>query len=310
MVSNPAVLISGATAAGKTDLVLRLAERLPIDIISVDAAQVFRRLNIGTAKPDASIRARFPHKLVDIREPQQTYSAARFRTDAIDEIESAFRRRRLPVLTGGTMFYFSALVNGLSQLPAADTETRNRILDWAEKDGWEALHRFLVEIDPGLARRIHANDRQRLQRALEINQISGRCPSEVMAESAPQKCPFPVLHFTLFQPSRARLHQRINLRFRQMLDQGLIEEVEALRREPGLTAESVSMRTVGYRQVWSYLDGKIDYNSMIDSATAATRQLAKRQLTWLRSTPGIVWLDASHPHTFDHLMLFLDSKAM
>lgn len=301
-----AVFLSGPTASGKTEIALRLARRFPVDLISVDAAQVYRGMDVGTAKPDRATRARAPHALIDIRDPEEGYSAAEFRVDASREIERAFARGRLPVLVGGAMFYFAALARGLSALPAADEETRARILRWAERDGWRALHAYLAEIDPRLAQELHAHDRQRLQRALEIHRLTGRPPSEAMAESAAKPCPWSFLRLSLFWPDRAQLHRRIGARFEDMLHRGLVEEVEALRRRPGVERRSVAMRAVGYRQVWDWLEGDIDRQAMTQNALAATRQLAKRQLTWLRHAPGVVWLDATHKSVFEHLARYVE----
>ena len=207
--SSPLVILSGATATGKTDLVLEIARRLPVDIISADAAQVYRRMDIGTAKPDPETLHRFPHRLIDIRDPHESYSAAEFRRDAIAEIEASLERGRIPLVTGGTMFYLSALVNGLSELPSADEKTRSEILDWAGREGWDALHAALTRIDPPLAKRIDRADRQRLQRAHEIHRVTGRPPSEAMRQSGREGLPHRPIGIAVFRPSRASLHLRI-----------------------------------------------------------------------------------------------------
>ncbi len=289
------LLLSGATASGKTDLVLELARSWPIDVISADAAQVFRGLDIGTAKPSPEVLARVPHRLIDIREPTGSYSAAEFRVDALREIERSLAAGRIPVVTGGTMFYLSALIHGLSDLPAASSEVRRGIEIRAAREGWEALREDLLEYDPVLADRVRRGDRQRLSRLLELREITGRRPSEVLASSPPRPLPYRHLHLALFHPDRQVLHQRIRRRFEGMLEAGFEDEVRRLRSLPGLSAESVSIRTVGYRQLWRYLEGVIDRNSMIEAAVAATRQLAKRQLTWLRAMPGLVWCPAADP---------------
>ncbi len=302
------LVLCGPTAAGKTDLALALADRMPVDIISADAAQVYRGMDIGTAKPDAGVLARVPHRLVDIREPHETYSAAEFSRDARSAIEDSLSRQRLPVVVGGTMFYVSALVEGLSELPRADAGLRAEILDWARRQGWASLHRALADVDPELAGHVRPTDRQRLQRAHEIHRVTGRPPSAVMRECRPRGLEHGVLKIALFHPRRHELHGRIHERFGQMVDRGLIDEVARLRRDPRLTADSVSMRTVGYRQAWRYLDGVIDRDAFVASAVAATRQLAKRQLTWLRGMSGMVWMDATHAATLDNLLIYMNNR--
>ena len=284
---------------------MQLADVLPVDIISVDAAQVYRGMNIGTAKADAKTLAQYPHYLVDICEPEDTYSAADFRRDAIAQIKQSFARNRLPVLVGGTMFYFSALKNGLSGLPAADMEVRTEIQQQADRRGWQALHQDLKTIDPELGGQIRPSDPQRIMRALELFQLSGSKPSELMQRLKATPCPWPTLHFALFDPDRAALHGRIRQRYRQMLDDGLVDEVESLRQRPGLSAQTPSMRTVGYRQMWNYLDGRCSEEEMVEQAVAATRQLAKRQLTWLRNTAGVIWIDANYQQNVTILRYFL-----
>ena len=307
MTARPLVLIvTGATAAGKTDLVLELARRLPVDIISADAAQVWRGMDIGTAKPDADTLRRFPHRLVDIRDPGEAYSAAEFARDAAEAVDEALARGRLPVVCGGTMFYLAALTGGLSDLPVADPPLREEILDWARRAGWPALHRRLAEIDPVLAGRIGPGDRQRLQRAHEIHRATGRPPSSVMAESAPRPPPWDVLRVALFHPDRGVLHRRIEARFAAMVERGLVAEVESLRHLPGVGRDSPSMRTVGYRQALEYLSGECDHAAFVARAVSATRQLAKRQLTWLRATSGLVWLDAGGRAVLDALVHLIE----
>jgi tRNA dimethylallyltransferase len=306
-ITGPVLVLSGATAAGKTDTVLGLADRFDIDIISVDAAQVFRGMNIGTAKPEPEILRKYPHHLIDIRSPLEHYSAADFVCDANRLITTSLQNQRIPVLTGGTIFYISALINGLSALPEANAELRAEIEQLAEKTGWQAIHDELRQIDPTLAARLHSHDRQRLQRAFEIYRITGRPPSTVMEESKPKPSDWNIHHCTLFQPDRQVLHRRIETRFHQMLANGLVDEIETLRETLSVNRECVSMRSVGYRQVFNWLAGETDYDGMIASGIAATRQLAKRQLTWLRQSPGILWYDASHRCTLDHLSGFIDT---
>jgi len=276
----PAVIcLMGPTAAGKTEIALALHAALPVDIISVDSSQVYRGMDIGTAKPTAAERERAPHRLIDIRDPAESYSAAAFRTDALHEIESIIAAGRIPLLVGGTMFYFHALEHGLSDLPSADPEIRRRLTATASEVGWPALHARLRELDPVTAARIDEHDAQRIQRALEIAQLTG---NRRAAATNAHRSRYRFVKFALWPDDRAVLHARIARRFMSMLERGLVEEVEGLYRRPDLGPSLSSMRTVGYRQVWNYLTGSINYNEMADRAIAATRQLAKRQLTWLR----------------------------
>lgn len=281
----------GPTAAGKTALALALAERLPVEVVSVDASQVYRGLDIGTAKPTPEEQARVPHRLIDIRDPAETYSAAEFRADALREMAEIVQRGRIPLLVGGTMFYFRALEFGLSPLPPADPAIRARLAGEASVQGLMALHARLARQDPGAAARIHPNDPQRLVRALEVLELTGRGPSEITRESPPAPAPFRFVKLAILPADRSALHARIEVRFRAMLEQGFLAEVERLRARPDLGPDLPSIRTVGYRQAWEYLSEKIGYNEMIASAEASTRQLAKRQLTWLRSYPGVMGLD-------------------
>ncbi len=281
-----AICLMGPTAIGKTALALVLAEQLPVEIVSVDASQVYRNMDIGTAKPTLQERSRVPHHLVDIRDPAECYSAAEFRIDALREMESITRQGKIPLLVGGTMFYFHVLEFGLSALPAADPKLRARLREEAERLGWPALHARLARADPQTAARLHPHDAQRIQRALEILTLTGQPPSRLTCGSRTPP-PYRFLKLALIPEDRARLHRRIAQRFREMLEQGLIEEVKILYRRGDLSLAQPAMRTVNYRQVWEYLTGKINYNEMIDAAIAATRQLAKRQLTWLRRYPGL-----------------------
>lgn len=284
----------GPTAAGKTGLALNLAKRFPAEIISVDSAQVYRGMDIGTAKPTQAEQSKIPHHLLDIREPSQPYSAADFRQDALEAIADIQGRGRLPILAGGTMLYFRALREGLSEMPAADPAIRAEIEQQAEARGWPAMHARLAETDPEAAATIHPNDPQRIQRALEVIRITGESLSSLQEASSPG-FPYPVLRLALAPASRNRLHQRIARRFRQMLKEGLIEEVEALRQRPGLHPDLPAIRSVGYRQVWQFLDGKIDRQDLESRGIAATRQLAKRQLSWLRGESQVVWYDSQVP---------------
>jgi tRNA dimethylallyltransferase len=283
----------GPTACGKTRVAVELAQDFPVQIISVDSALVYRGLDIGSGKPDRATLARAPHRLIDIRDPAEPYSAADFRSDALKEIHEILGNGKIPLLVGGTMLYFKALRDGLADMPSASPEVRARILKLAEKEGWSAVHRRLQEVDPIAARRIHPNDPQRLQRALEVYEVSGRPLSELHAEKPAGDAPdLPCkLIFLAMLPERAALHDAIAQRFHTMLEQGFIDEVSALRARMDLNVDMPAIRSVGYRQVWEYLDGKCDYATMIDKAIAATRQLAKRQYTWLRSWRDVHALD-------------------
>ena len=282
----------GPTAAGKTGLALWLAERFPVEIVSVDSAQVYREMDVGTAKPDPALRARLPHHLIDLRDPAEVYSAAQFRNDALAAIAAIRARGRLPLLVGGTRLYFLALLEGLSELPTADPALRARLAAEAEAEGWPALHRRLAAGDPASAARLHPNDGQRIQRALEVLELTGRPLSQWTAAPGPA-APAPAAVEWIVAPSeRAQLHRQIAGRFGQMLEAGLVAEVEKLRRRPDLSLDRPAMRAVGYRQVWHHLDGRYSRETMVERAVAATRQLAKRQLSWLRSRPRGVWLPA------------------
>jgi tRNA dimethylallyltransferase len=285
--SKRAIFLMGPTASGKTALALALHDRLPVEVISVDAAQVYRGMDIGTAKPTAEEQARAPHRLIDIRDPAQAYSAADFCADALREMEAITRAGRIPLLVGGTMFYFRALEFGLSALPRADTAVRARLSEEARDLGWPALHARLAVRDPAAAARISPNDQQRIQRALEIIELTGRSPSEVATSQPRAALPYRVTRLALLPLDRAQLAERIARRFAQMLERGLVTEVEKLFQRHDLNPEMPSIRTVGYRQVWEYLTGTVKYSQMCEKAVIATRQLAKRQLTWLRAYPGV-----------------------
>ncbi len=285
--SGRAIFLMGPTASGKTALALALHERLPVEIISVDAAQVYRGMDIGTAKPSAEELVRAPHRLIDIRDPAQTYSAADFCSDARREMDAITRAGRIPLLVGGTMFYFRALELGLSALPRADAALRARLREEARELGWPALHARLAAHDPAAAARISPNDQQRIQRALEIIELTGRSPSELAAHRPRAALPYRVTRIALLPGDRAELGERIARRFAHMLKRGLVAEVEKLLQRRDLHLETPSMRTVGYRQVGEYLTGVVKYSEMCERVVFATRQLAKRQLTWLRSYPGV-----------------------
>ncbi len=285
-----ALLIMGPTAAGKTDLAVALAQRLNGEIVSVDSGQVYRGMDIGTAKPSREIRARIPHHLIDILDPSQSYSAGRFRSDALALIEAIARRGRLPILVGGTMLYFHALLRGIAPMPEADPEVRERINAEASRHGWAALHRRLAAVDPQAAARIHPNDPQRIQRALEVYQLTGK-PLSAWWRTTTGELSFRPVKVVLAPLDRAQLHRRIERRFHGMLEAGLIAEVEALYRRGDLHPDLPAIRSVGYRQVWAWLAGEYDYATMIEKAIVATRRLAKRQLTWLRREQDALWLE-------------------
>jgi len=279
--SVPVILLMGPTASGKSVVALELAQRRPVEIVSVDSAQVYRAMDIGTAKPDATTRARVPHHLIDLIDPDQAYSAARFRADALTAIAAIHGRGRIPLLVGGTMLYFKALREGLSSLPQADSALRARLDARAAMEGWPALHAELVRIDPASAARIKSTDSQRIQRALEVYELAGR-PLSSLQGTRERAAALPWVPIALFPSDRGKLHQRIAARFDDMLARGLIREVEVLRAQFRLNPSLPSMRCVGYRQVWEYLEGHRDRDRLRERAIAATRQLAKRQLTWLR----------------------------
>ncbi len=287
----PAILLLGPTASGKTDLALRLvdqfADRHPIDLISVDSALVFKDMNIGTAKPDADTLKRYPHALVDVMTPEESYSAARFREDALAAMAESTARGHIPLLVGGTMLYIKALLEGLSDLPQANATLRAEIDARAQQQGWPAIHAELAMLDPTTAARLAPNDSQRIQRALEICLLSGRPASALYAEQQQQTAPpYRFLSLALLPSDRSWLHERIALRFRLMLQQGFVEEVAALRAKYSLNADLPSMRCVGYRQAWEMLEGTLPAKELEERGIYATRQLAKRQITWLKNSIG------------------------
>ena len=287
----PAVCLMGPTASGKTELAIELTRRFPLEIVSVDSAQVYRGMDIGTAKPRAEDLEVAPHRLIDICEPTEAYSAARFREDALGEMAAITTAGRVPLLTGGTMLYFRALQQGLSPLPQADPAVRAAIETQASVEGWAALHRRLQAVDPVSARRIHPNDPQRLQRALEVWMLTGRPLSELQRGGGARSFPYRLLKLARAPRDRQLLHRRIEQRFHGMLDAGFEAEVAHLMERPGMTADLPSMRAVGYRQMWKYLTGEFTREQMIERGIIATRQLAKRQFTWLRAEQDLVWLE-------------------
>lgn len=298
--------LMGPTASGKTDLAIRLCEIFPFEIISVDSAMVYKGLNIGTAKPDHATLEKFPHHLVDIREPNQTYSAADFSQEATKSAEDIFKRGKVPLLVGGTMLYFKALQQGLSILPSADPAIRERILNEATILGWQELHERLKKIDPLAAARIHPNDPQRIERALEVYYLTGKPLSKHFDKK--EKIDFNYCSIGLFPEDgkgRELLHQRIELRFKQMLAAGWIDEVKNLLQAEKLDFSCPAMRMVGYRQIAEYLNGEIDEKTMIEKGIIATRQLAKRQMTWLRHWPDILLMDPFQDSIFEQLCQYI-----
>jgi tRNA dimethylallyltransferase len=290
-----AVFILGPTASGKTTVALELAKVYPIEIVSVDSAQVYRGMDVGTAKPDAESRARVAHHLIDIIDPTEAYSAGRFRDDALRLIAEIHSRGRVPVLAGGTMLYFRALTQGLAELPSAQPALRAALERRAAKEGWPALHAELAKVDPPTAARLEPTDAQRIQRALEIHRVTGRPMSALLKDTAIPALAFTALRIALEPSDRAALHRRIEERFRAMLAAGLMEEVEALRARHALHGELPAMRSVGYRQAWDVLEGRSEAAALEARGIAATRQLAKRQLTWLRAMDDVERFDCLRP---------------
>ena len=301
----PVICLMGPTATGKTDIAVRLRERIAADIISVDSALVYRGMDIGTAKPDAETLALAPHRLIDIRDPVERYSAGDFVADARREIDAIHQGGRVPLLVGGTMMYFRSLIEGIADLPPADAAIRQRLNSEAEEQGWPRLHSRLAEIDPAAASRINENDSQRIQRALEVYELSGRAMSAWHAEPAGDGLPHRFIRLALIPADRGQLHKRIEARFDLMMQQGFVEEVSHLMRLPGLAADSPAMRAVGYRQIRAYLDGQCDLQTACHKARIATRQLAKRQMTWLRSEKQLKVFDPLESDPFDAIMAFV-----
>ncbi len=290
-----ALLLMGPTGSGKSEIAIQLASRLPFEIISVDSAQVYRGMDIGTAKPDRQTRRSIAHHLIDIRDPAMSYSAGEFVRDASLAMQEIWRRGRQPLLVGGTMLYFHALSWGLAELPEADLRVRAQIDAQAAAAGWAAVHRELERVDPAAAARIHVNDPQRIQRALEVYRVTGEPITRLQQSRQSAFAGVDVMEVALAPLDRAALHRRIDARFRGMLAAGFLEEVSALRKRGDLSAEHPSMRAVGYRQAWSYLAGQCGLEEAQKQAIAATRQLAKRQLTWLRRRTNVIWFDSMHP---------------
>ncbi|WP_109512912.1 tRNA (adenosine(37)-N6)-dimethylallyltransferase MiaA [Pseudomonas ovata] len=316
----PAIFLMGPTAAGKTDLAIELTKVLPCELISVDSALVYRGMDIGTAKPSRQQLAEFPHRLIDILDPAQSYSAADFRRDALAAMADITARGKIPLLVGGTMLYFKALLEGLASMPSADAEVRAQLEAEAKVHGWQALHDQLAAVDPVSAARIHPNDPQRLVRALEVYRVSGKSMTahheQQIAQSADGSAsgqgqlPYTVANLAIAPADRKVLHDRIALRFGQMLEQGFLDEVLALRSRTDLHAGLPAIRAVGYRQVWDHLDGKLTREEMQERGIIATRQLAKRQFTWLRSWENLQWLDSLDRDNLPRALKYLGSVSI
>jgi tRNA dimethylallyltransferase len=288
---NNVICIMGPTASGKTGLAIELVQQFNAAIVSVDSALVYRGLDIGSAKPSKEELSLAPHRLIDICDPVEAYSAAQFRDDADKHMQDILQKGQVPILVGGTMLYFKAIQQGLSQLPSADPNIRKRIEAEAKQKGWEYVHSQLASVDPVSAARIHPNDPQRLQRALEVYYISGKSLTQLQQENEARPLPYNFINFAIAPTDRKVLHERIEHRFDIMLKQGFIEEVQNLRQRPDIHLDLPSMKSVGYRQAWLHLDGEYDYETMREKGIIATRQLAKRQFTWLRSWHQMNWLD-------------------
>ncbi|UYZ84970.1 tRNA (adenosine(37)-N6)-dimethylallyltransferase MiaA [Entomomonas sp. E2T0] len=312
----PAIFLMGPTASGKTDLALQLADKLPCDIISVDSALVYKGMDIGTAKPSKQILSQYPHQLVDILDPTEAYSAADFSKDALQAMEQSTKQGRIPLLVGGTMLYYKALLEGLATLPSAEPELRTSLENRIKLEGSNVLHEELQKIDPLSATRIHPNDPQRIIRALEVFLITGKTLSEHYQQQNETKnqynhaLPYTIVQFAIAPEQRYILHQRIELRFKEMLKQGFIDEVANLRNRSDLHADLPSMRAVGYRQVWDYLSGKLDFENMQERGIIATRQLAKRQFTWLRGWQNVNWLDSLATENLPRLLNYLHATSI
>jgi len=305
----PVIFLMGPTATGKTDIAVSLFKQYSIELISVDSAMVYKGMDIGTAKPSKELLNEVPHRLIDICKPDEPYSAARFRADALGEINDIHACQRIPLLVGGTGLYFRALESGISELPDADTDVRQRLELEAGEVGWEAMHRRLAEIDPDSAERIHPNDPQRIQRALEIYEISGRSMTDHYENGAVSPFPFEVIKIILNPGDRLKLHERIKRRFLKMLDDGFIEEVRTFHKVDRFSGSLPAMRMVGYRQIWNYLDGETNHEEMVERGIAATRQLAKRQMTWLRKEENGIWFNSDESGLVDKIQGILCEKA-
>lgn len=305
-----AIFLMGPTASGKTDLAIQLRQQLPVEVISVDSALIYRGMDIGTAKPSKAELALAPHRLIDICDPVESYSAANFRTDALREMQEISAQGKIPLLVGGTMLYYKALLEGLSPLPSADEKVRSEIEAKAALIGWGGLHQELSKIDPISAQRINPNDSQRINRALEVFYLTGKTLTELTAQKG-EALPYDILQFAIAPEQREVLHLRIEQRFHKMIELGFQQEVEKLYRRPDLNENLPSIRCVGYRQMWEYLRGDYDHDEMVFRGICATRQLAKRQITWLRGwTSPIQWLDSLQPaQALEKVLTSVSTKA-
>ncbi|KAB2926794.1 MAG: tRNA (adenosine(37)-N6)-dimethylallyltransferase MiaA [Candidatus Contendobacter sp.] len=306
----PVPCLMGPTASGKTALAVELVQRLPFEIVSVDSALVYREMDIGTAKPDPETCRIAPHRLVNILDPAEAYSAGQFRADARREIAAIQAAGHVPLLVGGAMLYFRALERGLAELPSADPALRARLTAELAEQGGVALHARLARLDPAAAARIHPHDPQRIQRALEVYELTGRPLTELCAQSRNESLPFRTVKLIVAPADRRALHERIERRFGMMLEQGFVAEVERLRARGDLDPDLPSMRAVGYRQVWAHLDGKLDYAAMVERGIVATRQFAKRQLTWLRAESQAAWLDSNDSRLLDRAIARLREQGV
>jgi len=305
-----AIFLMGPTASGKTDLAIQLRQHLPVEVISVDSALIYRGMDIGTAKPSKAELALAPHRLIDICDPAESYSAANFRTDALREMQEISAQGKIPLLVGGTMLYYKALLEGLSPLPSADEKVRSEIEAKAALIGWGGLHQELIKIDPISAQRINPNDSQRINRALEVFYLTGKTLTELTVQKG-EALPYDILQFAIAPEQREVLHLRIEQRFHKMIELGFQQEVEKLYRRPDLNENLPSIRCVGYRQMWEYLRGDYDHDEMVFRGICATRQLAKRQITWLRGwTSPIQWLDSLQPaQALEKVLTSVSAKA-
>ena len=305
-----AIFLMGPTASGKTDLAIQLRQQLPVEVISVDSALIYRGMDIGTAKPSKAELALAPHRLIDICDPAESYSAANFRTDALREMQEISAQGKIPLLVGGTMLYYKALLEGLSPLPSADEKVRSEIEAKAALIGWGGLHQELSKIDPISAQRINPNDSQRINRALEVFYLTGKTLTELTAQKG-EALPYDILQFAIAPEQREVLHRRIEQRFHKMIELGFQQEVEKLYRRADLNENLPSIRCVGYRQMWEYLRGDYDHDEMVFRGICATRQLAKRQITWLRGwTSPIQWLDSLQPaQALEKVLTSVSTKA-
>jgi tRNA dimethylallyltransferase len=308
MSAPTALVLTGPTGSGKSEWAWRLAQQLPIEIISVDSAQVYRGMDIGTAKPSAEVRARVAHHLLDIRDPAEHYSAGEFVRDARNAVRAVHERGRLPVLVGGTMLYLRALLSGMAEMPAASAPVRAELEARAAARGWPALHAELARLDPRAAAKIHAHDAQRIQRALEVHQLTGRTISEWQQATPAPRDGWQWLKFALVPTDRTGLRRALQARFASMLEAGLVAEVTALFQRPDLHAELPAIRSVGYRQLWAFCAGRIDLEEASSLAVTATYQLAKRQLTWLRADTGYECLDPTGDSGFARILAAIGSS--